>query len=43
MKDVAEGVTVGDVECPSAEGTEPIGDKQDEAVELLEDFIELNY
>ena len=25
-----------------AEGTEPIGDKQDEAVEILEDFIELN-
>ena len=25
-----------------SEGTEPIGDKRDEAVELLEDFIELN-
>ncbi len=25
-----------------AEGTEPIGDKQDEAVQLLEDFIDLN-
>jgi hypothetical protein len=25
-----------------AEGAEPIGDKRDEAVELLEDFIELN-
>ncbi len=25
-----------------AEGTEPIGDKKDEAAELLEDFIELN-
>jgi hypothetical protein len=25
-----------------SEGTDPIGDKQDEAVEILEDFIELN-
>ena len=26
-----------------SEGTEPIGDKKDEAVEILEDFIDLNY
>jgi hypothetical protein len=91
VKDVAEGVTVGDVECPTeekvsdivghtvelatsidvgdggkafgapmrseaatksdghivevdifSEGTEPIGDKRDEAVEILELYLALN-